>query len=94
MKSAEGMLKELVRHVRPRRGCAIVLRERKAGGSTEPNWIASTGILDTQQLRRYNEKLFELRKTDPRIDWSGVQILDSANRRVSVWLPEIDGEQA
>jgi hypothetical protein len=93
MKSAEGMLKELVRHVRPRRGCPIVLREREGSG-TEPNWIASTGNLDAQQLRRYNEKLFELRKTDPKIDWSGVQILDGANRRVSVWLPEIDGEQA
>ena len=32
--------------------------------------------------------------TAQKIDWSGVQILDSANRRVSVWLPEIDGEQA
>ena len=33
MKPAEAMLKELVRYVRPPRGCAIVLTEWKPSGS-------------------------------------------------------------
>src|SRR5262249_55428489 len=65
-------------HVRPPRGCAIVLTEWKSRGPTEPNWVAATGNMEAQKLARYNEKIAELRKTDPQIDWSDVKILRTA----------------
>jgi hypothetical protein len=85
MKSAEAMLEELVSHVRPPRGCAIVLTEWKSSGPTEPNWVDSTGNMEAQKLARYNEKIAELRKTDPQIDWSDVKI-HRGSHRVVLWL--------
>ena len=41
MKPAEGVLKELVLHVRPPRDRAIVLTEWNSSGPTDPNWIAA-----------------------------------------------------
>jgi hypothetical protein len=41
MKPAEGVLKELVLHVRPPRGRAIVLTEWNSSGPTDPNWVAA-----------------------------------------------------
>lgn len=90
MKSAEAMLKELVLHVAPPRGCAIVLTEWKSSGPADPNWVAASGIMDAQKLVRYGEKIAELRKTDPKIDWSGVKIR-AGPRRVALWLSEVDG---
>src|SRR5262245_37867479 len=92
MKSAEAMLEELVSHVRPPRGCAIVLTEWKSGGPTEPNWVAATGNMEAQKLARYNEKIAELRKTDPQIDWSDVKILRGPHR-VVLWLSEVKGNE-
>ena len=65
MRAAGAVLKELVRHVGPPRGCALVLTEWQSSGPTDPNWVASCGIMDEQGLLRYNEKLAELRKADP-----------------------------
>ncbi len=89
MKSAKTMLTELARHVRPPRGCAIVVVEWKSSAPPEPNWLAACGIMRGQTLERYNEKVAELRKTDPTIDWSDVKFLDGL-RRVSLWLSEVD----
>ena len=41
MRAAEATLKELVLHVSPPRGCAIVLTELKSSGPTDPNWVDS-----------------------------------------------------
>ena len=46
MKRAEAMLEELVRHVRPPRGCAIVLAECKSTGPTDANWVAASGNMN------------------------------------------------
>ena len=48
MKRAEAMLEELVQHVRPPRGCAIVLTEYNSTGSTDPNWVAASGNMELQ----------------------------------------------
>ena len=92
MKPAEAMLKELVRYVRPPRGCAIVLTEWKPSGSTEPNWNARSGItiMDLQSILRFNRRVAELRKTDTLIDWSDVKIFDGEQRRVALWPSEVD----
>jgi hypothetical protein len=89
MKRAEAMLEELVRHVRPPRGCAIVLTEYKSTGSTDPNWVAASGNMELQKLIRYSEKIAGWRWTDPQIDWSGVKVL-AGQRRVVLWLSEVD----
>jgi len=91
MKSAEATLKELVLHVRPPRGCAIALWEWTSSRPTEPNWVAACGIMDAQKLVSYTEKIAELRKTHPKIDWSDIKILVGP-RRVALWLSEVDGE--
>jgi hypothetical protein len=85
MRSAEAVLEELVLHVRPPRGCAIVLTEWKSSGPTDPNWVAASGNMEMPKLVRYGEKIAELRKTDPQIDWSDVKIL-AGRRRVALWL--------
>ncbi len=92
MKAAEAILTELVQHVRPPRGCAIVLSEWKStgpSGSADPNWVAATGNMGPQKLIRYSKKIVELRKSDPKIDWSGVKIL-AGSRRVALWLSEVE----
>jgi hypothetical protein len=90
MKRAEAMLKELVRDVRPPRGCAIVLTELKSSDPTDPNWVAACGNMEVQKLVRYSEKIAEWRRTDPQIDWSDVKVLVGP-RRVALWLSEVDG---
>jgi len=45
--------------------------------------------MDLQKLERYSERVAELRKTDPIIDWSDVKTLVGP-RRVALWLSEVD----
>jgi len=65
-------LEELVLHVRPPKGCAIVLTEQPFSRPSDPNWIATVGPMVSEYARGYTAKVAELRKTDPRIDWSEV----------------------
>jgi hypothetical protein len=80
MKHAEAILKELVLHVRPPRGCAIVLTEWQSSGPTDPNWVAASGNMDATKLVSYSEKIAALRKTDTMIDWSDVKLTTGARR--------------
>jgi hypothetical protein len=89
MKRAEAMLEELVRHVRPPGGCAIVLVECKLSQPMDLNWVAASGNMELQKLIRYSEKIAQWRRTDPQIDRSGVKTLDG-QRRVALWLSEAD----
>jgi hypothetical protein len=89
MKPAEGVLKELVLHVRPPRGRAIVLTEWNSSGPTDPNWVAASSIMGAQKLVRYSDKIADLRKTDPKIDWSDVKVV-VGQHRVALWLSEVD----
>jgi hypothetical protein len=91
MRQVETVMRELVLHVRPPRGCAIVLTEWKSSGPTDPNWIAASGSMGAQKLISYSEKIAELRKTDPQIDWSLVKLL-AGFRRVALWLSEVEGD--
>ena len=59
MRAAEATLKELVLHVSPPRGCAIVLTELKSSGPTDPNWVAACGIMEARRLSRFNEKVVD-----------------------------------
>jgi hypothetical protein len=83
MKHAEAMLRELILHVRPPVGCAIVLLEWEPKGPDDQNWIASSGNMDAERLLRFNEKVAELRRTDRIVDWSDVH---SVMDRTAAWL--------
>ena len=80
MRHARALLEELVLHVQPPKGCAIVLTERPFNKPSDPNWVATVGPMGPDYTRRYTAKVAELRKTDPRIDWSEVMGLDGPRR--------------
>ena len=91
MKSAQAILEELATEVQPRPGCAIVLTEWKLSGQNDQNWVPACGNMDAEKLRRFNKKIVELLRTDPVIDWSGVETLVKDQRRIAHWmLSEVD----
>jgi hypothetical protein len=87
MKTASELLDEILRHVKPPRGCAVVLAEETNG---EPNWIASTGVMHDEALGRFNTKTVDLRKAHPCIDWSGVTAPEGGRRRIAKYFSELE----
>jgi hypothetical protein len=77
MRNARAVLEELVLHVQPPKGCAIVLTERRFSKPSDPNWIATVGPMVSECARGYTAKVAELRKTNLRIDWSQVTGVDT-----------------
>ncbi len=50
MKGAQEFVEELVRHVRPPRGCAIALTERTPKDADDTNWMAGAGNMPYNAL--------------------------------------------
>jgi hypothetical protein len=90
MKPAADLLNEIVRHVQPPRGSAVALTEEPGLKDGEPNWIASIGVTDLDRLERFNNKVAELRKSDPVIEWDQVMEQQGGRRRVGKWFSELD----
>ena len=84
MRTAEELLAELVEHVRPPKECPIKLKEWPANTITLRNWIAIRCDLTGEERERYDNKIAQLRQTDPQIDWSNVSSRDGP-RRVIVY---------
>jgi hypothetical protein len=84
MKHATTILKELALHVQPPPGCTIELTEAKPNGPGNLNWTAGCGNMNDEKSASYTNKVIELRKTDPQIDWSGVSS-DVGQRRIVYW---------
>jgi hypothetical protein len=80
MRHARAVLEDLVLHVQPPKGCAIVLTERPFSKPNDPNWMATVGPMGSDYTRRYTAKVAELRTTDLRIDWSEVAGPDGPSR--------------
>ena len=57
-------MEDLVLHVQPSKGCAIVLTERPFRTPGDPNWVATVGPMRPEYTRRYTAKVAELRQTD------------------------------
>jgi len=85
MKTAEQILDEMVRAVRPPRGIAVALEESSGG----LNWDATTGAMDLNKTQTFSEKVAALRKSDPIVDWSAVTEKDGNRRRVAKWSSEV-----
>jgi len=90
MKRAQDLLERLIREVRPPRGCAIALTERKPKSDTDPNWRAGAGIMPEDATNRYSHAVSELQKLHPRIEWAGITEFDGEHRRIARWLSEIE----
>jgi hypothetical protein len=65
--------------VEPREGVVIVLTEDPGA---LPNWVAGAAIMEAALTDKFSEKVAELRKTDPNVDWSDVDKGQSEMRRI------------
>lgn len=69
MKRATELVTEIGLAVRPPEGVPIVLTEEPG---SRPNWVAAAGPMETALIYKFAHKVIELRKTNPLIDWRGV----------------------
>jgi hypothetical protein len=76
MRLARAVLEQLVLHVQPPKGCAIVLTQRPFNKPNDPNWVATVGPMGSENTKRYTAKVADLRKTDLRVDWSEIESPD------------------
>jgi hypothetical protein len=83
LKTAHALVRELGSAVQPPRGTAIVLTEEPGA---QPNWVAAAGIMEAALTDKFAEKVAELRKTDPLVDWSRVDKDRTESRRVVKFL--------
>jgi hypothetical protein len=90
MRHARAVLEDLVFHVQPPKGCAIVLTERPFSKPSDPNWIATVSPMVSEYARRFTAKVAGLRKTDLRIDWSEITVVDGP-RRIALRLDCVVG---
>lgn len=86
MKGAQEFIEDLVRAVRPPRGCAIALTERTPKDSDDTNWMTGAGV-----MARYDSAVAELQRQHPRVDWTGITEFDGERRRIARWLSEVEG---
>lgn len=90
VKGAEEFLEELLQAVRPPKGVAIVLRERKPKDQSDVNWVAITGNLPPAAMSKYSSAVVEMRRQHPRIEWDGITEREGEWRRIARWLSEVE----
>jgi hypothetical protein len=83
LKTANALVGELGSAVQPPKGTAIVVTEEPGA---QPNWVAAAGMMETALTNKFSEKVAELRKTDPLVDWTGVDKGHAEFRRVVKFL--------
>lgn len=81
--TAEELMDELVRAIRPPQGNVITLREFKPKTETDTNWIPGTGQMPMDAIERYGKAVAKLRKQHPLIDWTGVEKFDGKVRHLA-----------
>jgi hypothetical protein len=79
LKTASELVREIGLALQPPKGVAIVLTEDPGA---LPNWIAAAGIMEAALTDKFSEKVAELTKTDPLIDWNKVDKGQNEARRV------------
>jgi hypothetical protein len=88
LKTANALIRELGSAVQPPKGIAIVLTEEPGA---QPNWVAAAGVMEAALTDKFSEKVSELRKTDPLVDWTGVDKGHAEFRRV-VKFPQTEAK--
>lgn len=86
LKTANALVRELGSAVQPPEGTAIVLTEEPGA---QPNWVAAAGMMEAALTDKFSEKVAELRKTDPLVDWTGVDKGHAEFRRVVKFLSAV-----
>lgn len=89
MKTAKELVDEILWHVDPPKGHAVVLIEALEG---EPNWIASIGSVDLYRLEKFTRKVTGLRRSDRLIDWSAVTEREGKRRRIAQSLSSFQND--
>jgi hypothetical protein len=91
IKTAQSLIEEFVRAVRPAHGCAIVLTEIEPSPGFDFNWLASAGPMSAAIMQRYDNALINLKRENRRIGWEGVTDLDSESgaRRIARYWSEV-----
>lgn len=90
--TAQSLIEEFVRVVRPGQGCAIVLTEIEPSPGFDFNWLASAGLMSAAIMQRYDNALINLKRENRRIGWDSVTDLDSesgARRITRYWSSEV-----
>src|SRR5262245_9322728 len=82
LRTANALVRELGSAVQPPKGIAIVLTEEPGA---QPNWVTA-GMMEAALTDKFSEKVGELRKTDPLVDWTGVDKGHAEFRRVVKFL--------
>lgn len=90
MRHAADLLDDILRRVRPPKGCAIELTERVAAKPGDSNWIAIMGIAPMPPTGAFSNLIAELRRSEPTIDWSAVTERDGAMRRIAKYFSEVE----
>jgi len=85
LKTAEELVNEIGLSVQPPRGVAIVVTEEPGA---QPNWVAAAGPMENTLTDKFSEKVAELRKTDPLVDWGEVDKGENEFRRVVKFASE------
>lgn len=65
---------------------AIEITERPGS----PNWIAGAPFTDPDRVTRFQEKVAQLRNSDPEVDWNDVTESAGNSRRIARWLSEVE----
>jgi hypothetical protein len=91
VRTAETILDEILDHVRPNKGCAVVILERASKSANNPNWVASSGVMTSDQNTRFSTRVAALRRSDTLVDWENIVERDGEWRRVAKWFSEVEG---
>ena len=91
IKTAQALIDEFVRTVRPPQSCAIVLTEIAPSPGFDFNWLASAGLMSAAVVQRYDNALINLKRENRRIGWDGVTDLDDETgaRRIARYWSEV-----
>jgi hypothetical protein len=88
LRPVKQLLDELVRYVEAPRGVAIFLTESIPSSASDLNWVAIMEPTGVQCNDRFAHKVAGLRKSDPLVDWSGMDEHGGQKRRIIKWVSE------
>jgi hypothetical protein len=91
VKTAQSLIEEFIRAVRPAEGCAIVLTEFVPSPGFDFNWLASAGNMSAAVTARYDSALIDLKRKNQRINWNGVTDMDNdgVSRRIARYSSDV-----
>jgi len=88
LRPVKQVLDELVRYVEAPRGVTIFLTESIPSSASDLNWVAIMEPTGVQCNDRFAHKVAGLRKSDPLVDWSGIDEHGGQKRRIIKWVSE------